>query len=84
MLAPFRCAVAVLLTLVMAPRPADAAELVVWSGGAAKEAINLVIAEFSGATGKQVASDFAPMGALMKRLAAIRPDPMSRCCRRKR
>ena len=58
------------LMLALPSLPAAAADLVVWSGGAVKSAVSEALADFSKASGVKVVSDFAPMGALTKRLAA--------------
>lgn len=62
--------VALGLALSMPSAPAGAADLVVWSGGAVKSAVSEALADFGKASGVKVTSDFAPMGALTKRLAA--------------
>jgi molybdate transport system substrate-binding protein len=50
--------------------PARAGDLVVWSGGAVKSAVSEALTEFGKVAGVKVVSEFAPMGALTKRLAA--------------
>lgn len=49
---------------------AGANELVILSGGAAKSGVAEVVAAYEAAGGAKVKADFAPMGALTKRLAA--------------
>lgn len=73
MFASLRCATAAALMLLAQSAAAGAADLTVWSGGAAKAALTEVIAGYAKSTGKAVAADYAPVGALMKRLAAT-PD----------
>jgi molybdate transport system substrate-binding protein len=54
---------------------ASAAEITVYSGGAAKVALSEVATRYEKATGERVVVDYAPMGALMRRLAdGARPD----------
>ncbi|MEQ1615032.1 MAG: substrate-binding domain-containing protein [Hyphomicrobiaceae bacterium] len=71
MIKSIRYAVATLGMLLALPStPAPAADLVVWSGGAVKSAVSEALADFAKSSGVKVTSDFAPMGALTKRLAA--------------
>lgn len=51
------------------PHHGVAAELVVWSAGAAKAPFSEIVHEYEKATGTTVKVDYAPVGALMKRLA---------------
>ena len=51
------------------PAHAQAAELLVWSAGAAKAPISQVVQEYQKTTGNAIKIDYAPVGALMKKLA---------------
>jgi molybdate transport system substrate-binding protein len=59
-----------LLSLLLAPLPAHATDnpLVVFSGGAVKSALTDTIAAFEKSAGLRVSADFAPMGALRKKI----------------
>lgn len=58
------------LVMALPSLPVAAADLVVWSGGAVKSAVSEALADYGKASGAKVVADFAPMGALTKRLAA--------------
>jgi molybdate transport system substrate-binding protein len=59
-----------LLALLLAPLPTHATDntLVVFSGGAVKSALTDTIAAFEKSAGVRVSADFAPMGALRKKI----------------
>lgn len=63
-------AVAATLLLVLPSGAGKAAELVVLGGGAVKSAVADSLGDFAKAAGVEVKADFAPMGALVKRLSA--------------
>lgn len=62
-------ATALALAALAGATAARAAEVTILSGGAAKAGLLEVIPAFEAATGHKVKADFAPMGALVKRLA---------------
>lgn len=60
----------VALTASAAMTPANAADLRVWSAGAAQKAVAELVNRYEQQTGTTIVADYAPVGVLLQRLAA--------------